>query len=442
MLLIGNGKVFTRDDKNPLIENGAVLIDGKVIKAIGKTDDLKKQYPEAEYKDAKGRLVMPGFINTHMHYYSTFARGMALDSPPATMFSMILENLWWKLDKQLTLDDVYYSAVGPMLDQIHSGVTTVIDHHASPYAVPGSLFKIAEAAKDLGIRSNLCYEISDRDGEKIKDQGIAESVDFVKHCNEQKDDMIKGLFGMHASMTISDKTLDEVMAAAASVNSGFHVHSAEGIEDVADALAKYRMRVIERWYKKGVLNDKSIAVHCIHVTDDEIGMLKDSNVAVVHNPESNMGNAVGVSPILDMMDKGVLLGLGTDGYTADMTESYKVAGILQRHATAKPFVAWGEVPQMLFENNAIIANRYLDGKVGKLQEGAYADVIIVDYQPPTPMTADNCNGHILFGVTGRHVDTTIVNGKVIMDERQLVNIDEAALMARSRELAADLWKRI
>ena len=442
MLLIGNGKVFTRDDKNQFIDNGAVLIDGKVIKAIGKTEDLKKQYPEAEYKDAKGRLVMPGFINTHMHYYSTFARGMSLDSPPATMFSMILENLWWKLDKQLTLEDVYYSAVGPMLDQIKSGVTTVIDHHASPYAVKGSLFKIAEAAKDLGIRSNLCYEISDRDGAKIKDEGIAESVDFVKYCQEQKDDMIKGLFGMHASMTISDKTLDEVVTAAKGLNTGIHVHSAEGIEDVADALAKYKMRVVERWYKKGVLDEKSIAVHCIHVTDDEIGMLKDSGTAVVHNPESNMGNAVGVSPILKMMDKGVLLGLGTDGYTADMTESYKVAGILQRHNEAKPFVAWGEVPTMLFENNKIITNRYLDGHVGTLKEGAYADVIIVDYNPPTPMDAGNINGHILFGVTGRHVDTTIVNGKILMDERKLVNIDEEALMARSRELATALWNRI
>jgi len=367
---------------------------------------------------------------------------MSLDSPPATKFSMILENLWWRLDKQLTLEDVYYSAAAPMIDQIRNGVTTVIDHHASPNAIKGSLFKIAEAAKDLGIRSNLCYEISDRDGEKIKDEGIAENVDFVKYCKEQKDDMIKGMFGMHASMTISDKTLDEVLSASKALNAGIHVHSAEGIEDVEDSLAKYNMRVVERWYKKGVLDEKSIAVHCIHVNDEEIGMLKDSGTAVVHNPESNMGNAVGVSPILKFMDKGILLGLGTDGYTADMTESYKVAGILQRNTEAKPYVAWGEVPQMLFDNNKIITNRYIDGQVGILKEGQYADIIIVDYKAPTPLTADTIDGHILFGVTGRHVDTTIVNGKILMDERKLVNIDEEALMSRSRELASDLWNRI
>ncbi len=442
MILIGNGKVFTRDENNQFIDNGAVLIDGKLIKAIGKTEDLKKQYPEAEFKDAKGRLVMPGFINTHMHYYSTFARGMFLDSPPATKFSMILENLWWRLDKQLTLEDVYYSAIGPMIDQVRNGVTTIIDHHASPYAVKGSLFKLAEASKDIGLRSNLCYEISDRDGTKIKDEGIAENVDFVKYCQKEKDDMIKGMFGMHASMTISDKTLDEVLSASKPLNAGLHVHSAEGIEDVEDSLAKYDMRVIERWYKKGVLDEKSIAVHCIHVNDEEIDMLKDSGTAVVHNPESNMGNAVGVSPILKFMEKDILLGLGTDGYTTDMTESYKVAGILQRNTEAKPFVAWGEVPQMLFGNNKIITNRYLDGHVGTLKEGAYADVIVVDYKAPTPLNADTIDAHILFGVTGRHVDTTIVNGKVLMDERKLINIDEDALIARSRELAADVWKRI
>lgn len=442
MILIGNGRVFTRDENNPYIENGAVLIDGKVIKEIGKTDDLKAKYPDAQYKDAKGRLVMPGFINPHMHYYSTFARGMFLDNPPATMFSDILKGLWWRLDRALTLEDVYYSAAMPMIEQIKSGVTTVIDHHASAYAVEGSLFKIADAAREFGIRSNLCYETSDRDGEAIAKAGIKENADFIKYCNEQKDDMIKGLFGFHASMTVSDKTLDESLAAAASVNGGFHVHCAEGIEDVADSLAKYNQRVIERWYKRGVLNEKSIAVHCIHLSSDEIDMLKESNVAVVHNPESNMGNAVGIAPILEMMKRGVLVGLGTDGYTADMTESYKVANIIHKHVNKLPSVGWTEPPQMLFDNNRKIVNRFIDGTTGILKEGAYADIIIVDYKGPTPVNETNLNSHILFGVTGRNVDTTIINGRVVMDERKLVDIDEDRVAAKSVELAQKLWNRI
>ncbi len=442
MILIGNGKVFTRDSEKPFIDGGAVLIDGKLIKEVGDTKDLKAKYPDAEFKDAKGRLVMPGFINTHMHYYSTFARGMATDSPPSALFSQVLKGLWWRLDKCLSLEDVYYSAIGPMIDEIKCGVTTAIDHHASPFAVEGSLFKIAEAAKELGLRRNLSYEVSDRDGDAICDAGIKENIDFIKYCQKENDDMIKGLFGLHASMTISDNTLDKCLQEVAAVNGGFHVHCAEGIEDVADSYEKYRMGVIERWYKRGVLSDKSIAVHCVHVNKNEIDMLRDSKVAVVNNPESNMGNAVGAAPVLDMIASSVLVGLGTDGYTADMMESYKVINIIQKHVKGLPSVGWGEPPTMLFENNKKIVERFIDGKLGTLKEGHYADVIIVDYNPPTPINENNINGHLLFGVTGRNVDTTIVNGRILMDERKLVNVDEERLMAKSRELAQKLWNRI
>jgi putative selenium metabolism protein SsnA len=303
MLLIGNGKIITRDPDCPFIEDGAVAIDGKLIKETGETAALKAKYPGAEYIDARGRIVMPGFINAHMHYYSTFARGLNLGGKPATTFGEVLSGLWWRLDKQLSLEDVYYSCVGPMIDEVRSGVTSVIDHHASPFAIEGSLFKIAEASKLFGLRSNLCYETSDRDGEKIAAAGIKENVDFAKYCKEQNDDMIKSLFGMHAQMTISEKTLDKCIEAAGGAGTGFHVHAAEGIEDVIDGVSKYGLRVIERLHKHGVLSEKSIAVHCIHITDEEMDMLKESNVAVVHNPESNMGNAVGVSPVLDMLKK-------------------------------------------------------------------------------------------------------------------------------------------
>jgi len=442
MILIGNGKIVTRDKSCPFIENGAVLVDGKTIKETGESSALRAKYPDAEFIDAKGKLVMPGFINTHMHYYSTFARGIALGGKPATTFGEILSGLWWRLDKQLTLDDVYYSCIGPMIDEVRSGVTSVIDHHASPFAVEGSLFKIAEAAKTFGLRSNLCYEVSDRDGEKIALAGIKENADFAKYCKGQNDDMTGALFGMHAQMTISEKTLALCVEAAASAGVGFHVHAAEGIEDVIDAVSKYGMRVIERLYKSGILSKKSIAVHCIHITPEEMDMLKESGVAVVHNPQSNMGNAVGVSPVLDMLKNGVLVGMGTDGYAADVLESYKTAAILHKHAKGLPSVAWAEPPAMLFENNKTIMERFIKGKVGVLAKDHYADIIIVDYKGPTPVNADTINSHILFGITGRHVDTTMINGKIIMKDRVLLNIDEEALMAKSREQAKKLWGRI
>ncbi|GHV68313.1 chlorohydrolase [Spirochaetia bacterium] len=442
MLLIGNGKIVTRDAACPFIENGAVAVEGKIIREAGETAALRAKYPEAEYIDARGRIVMPGFINTHMHYYSTFARGIALGGKPATTFGEVLSGLWWRLDKQLTLDDVYYSCAGPMIDEIRSGVTSVIDHHASPFAVEGSLFKIAEAAKLFGIRSNLCYETSDRDGEQIATAGIRENIDFAKYCKEQNDDMIGSLFGMHAQMTISEKTLNKCLEAAAGAGIGFHIHAAEGIEDVVDAVSKYGLRVVERLYKYGILSEKSIAVHCIHITDEEMDMLKESGVAVVHNPQSNMGNAVGVSPALDMLKKGVLVGMGTDGYASDVLESYKTAAILHKHAKGIPSAAWTEPPAMLFLNNKKIMERFIKGKVGTIAKDHYADIIIVDYKAPTPINADTINGHILFGISGRHVDTTIINGKIIMRDRALINIDEEALMAKSRELAQKLWDRI
>jgi putative selenium metabolism protein SsnA len=443
MLLIGNGRVITRAPKtNAFIDNGAVAIDGNVIKEVGETAALKQKYKDAAFIDAKQRLVMPGFINTHMHYYSTFARGMNAGGRPPTTFMEILRGLWWKLDKLLTLDDVYYSAINPMLDSIKSGVTTVVDHHASPFAVTGSLFKIAEAAKLFGLRSNLCYETSDRDGPKIADEGIAENLDFAKYCNAQNDDMLTSLFGMHASCTISNSTLEKVVRAADDAGVGFHMHCAEGIEDQIDSLEKYNLRVIERLYNNGVLNKKSIAVHCVNINEAEEDLLAESNVAVVHNPESNMGNAVGATPFLELFKKGVLVGMGTDGYTSDMTESYKTELVLQRHVAKCPSTAWNESADALFVNNKNIIARFIKGKVGVLEAGAWADVIIVDYNPPTPITEANINGHILFGVSGRHVDSTIINGKIIYNERKLVDIDEAELLAKSREHAEKVWAKL
>jgi putative selenium metabolism protein SsnA len=442
MLLIINGTLITRDADCPLIEEGAIAVEGPLIREVGKTEALRQKYPQGETLDARGRLVMPGFINTHMHYYSTFARGMNLGGRPATTFGEVLRGLWWRLDKELTLEDVYYSCMGPMIDEVRSGVTSVIDHHASPFAIRGSLFKIAEAAKLFGLRSNLCYEVSDRDGEEVRDEGVQESRDFGKYCREQEDDMIRALFGMHAQMTISEETLDMVLDASREAGLGVHIHAAEGIEDVVDALAKYDLRVIERLYRRGVLNEKSIAVHCIHITEGEMDMLRESGVAVVHNPQSNMSNAVGVSPVLAMLKKGILVGLGTDGYTADMLESLKTAAVLHKHAARLPSAAWAEPHLMLFENNARIMNRFIKGRVGSLKKDYYADIIFVDYRPPTPLNPGTINSHLLFGVSGRQVDTTIINGRVVMEERVLKGIDEEGLLAKSREHAAKLWERI
>jgi putative selenium metabolism protein SsnA len=441
MLLVGNGTVITRDENNTVIHNGCVAVRDNLILETGATDVLKAKYPDARFIDTDGKLIMPGLINAHMHFYSTFARGMALKDAPPANFLQILERLWWRLDKVLTPEDVYYSALIPIMDCIKNGTTTVFDHHASPFAASGSLFMIAAATAKAGLRSCLCYEVSDRDGEEVAENGIRENAEFIAHCRKENSPMLKGMFGLHASITLSDRTLERCLKENAGTGAGFHIHAAEGVEDMLDAREKYGLGVVERLNRHGILGEKSIAAHCIHISEAEIELLKETGTNVVHNPESNMGNAVGVSPVLKMFEKGVMPGLGTDGYTSDMFESLKAANCLHKHASANPSAAWGEPPAMLFENNRVIASRYFERPLGVLKTGAYADVIVADYYPPTRLDSGNANGHILFGVSGRAVDTTVIDGRVVMENRKLTGLEEREICEKSRELAEKAWER-
>jgi len=441
MLLVGNGRLITQDDRLPLIEDGCVAIEDELIAEIGGTADLQRKYSGAQFVNARGRLIMPGLINTHMHLYSTFARGMALKDEAPENFVQILERLWWRLDKVLTLEDAYLSAMVALIDCIKNGTTTIFDHHSSPGAVTGSLFRIAEAARQTGVRSCLCCEVSDRDGAKVADESIEENRAFLEYCKQSKDSMLRGLFGLHASFTVSDQSLARCTQIAAELNAGFHIHVAEGEADVAHCQREHGMRVVERLHEHGILGSKTIAAHCVHVNDAEIDLLQDSRTNVVHNPESNMANAVGSAPVLEMIHRGVRVGLGSDGYTTDMFESLKVANALQKHRTGQPGAGWPEVPAMLFGANAAVASETFGRTVGKLIPGGHADVIIVDYDPPTPLHASNISGHLLFGVSGRAVETTIIGGRIVMENRKLLAIDEAEVMAKARVAAEKMWQR-
>ena len=310
--LIGNGILITRNGQETLIENGCVAVEGNIIINYGKTDEMKTAYPNASFYDAKGGLIMPGLINAHGHIYSALARGMSLKNAGISKnFTQILENLWWRVDRALSTKEIEASAYVTYLDGIRNGVTTVFDHHASAGSVAGSLFNIAGVANDIGVRTSLCYEVSDRDGKQISDAGIKENADFIGWAEDEQSDMIKAMFGLHASFTLSDETLEKCVETAA--DCGFHVHVAEGIDDLNDSVNKYGMRVAERLDRFGILKPNTLAVHCIHVNDNEIKLIKDSGSIVVHNPESNMGNAVGCADVLKMMNEGILVGLGTDG---------------------------------------------------------------------------------------------------------------------------------
>ena len=446
MKLIGNAEILTLGSKG-FIHDGAIAIDGETIKEIGQTEELRNKYPDAEFINAEHRLVMPGFLNAHMHLYSTFARGMGLKGEPPKTFGEILKKLWWKLDKNLTTkEELYYSAMVPLIEGIKSGTTAILDHHASFGLIDGSLDIIEKAALDAGVRSVLCYETSDRWGKEARDASIRENVRFImkkkKDVITEPETLTAATFGMHASLTLSDETLEISKSEAERLGVGFHIHVAEGEEDVEDSLKKSGVRVVERLKKFGILGDKTLAIHCIHINEKEIDILKETNTMVVHNPESNMNNAVGVAPILEFFKKGILTGIGTDGYTPSMFESVKVAYILPKLHYKDPRVGGGESQKMLFENNRKIFAKFFDKPVGVIEEGAYADIIILDYYPPTPFNADNAFYHLIFGMRDNLVNTTIINGRIVMKDRKLLNIDEEKIMAKSREVAKKFWEKM
>ena len=442
MLVVGNGRLVTRDSENKFFPDGAVAIDGKLIKKVGTTAEIRKEFPDAEYIDAKGGLIMPGFINMHHHIYSAFARGISLNNYAPSDFVSILDGMWWRIDRILTLEDTYQSAMTTYMDCVKSGVTTIFDHHASFGHIEGSLMKIAEAADIFGVRSNLCFEVSDRDGEAKMRAAVKENADFIKYSQTRTDDKIKAAMGMHAAFTLSDATM-ALCRENTPEGVGFHIHTAEAMSDVQDSLKKYGKPIVNRLFDLGLLGEKTITPHCVHVGPHEMKLLADTNTMVVNNPESNMGNAVGCAPVIRMMNEfNVFMGMGTDGYTSDMTESYKVGNIIHKHHLADPTVAWGEMPTMLFDNNHKMANRYFDTKLGVLEAEAAADVIVVDYYGPTPMDGSNVNGHILFGVNGGMVTDTIIAGDVKMRSRELVGLDAQKIAADSQAQAADFWKRV
>ena len=441
MIIIGNGRLVTRDPAAPFYENGAVAVDGNTIRKVGETAAIRSEFPEAEYVDAKGGVIMPAFINTHEHIYSAMARGLSIKGYDPKGFLEILDGMWWTIDRHLTNEATRQSARVTYLDSIKNGVTTVFDHHASFGEIHDSLFAIEDAAKEFGLRTCLCYEISDRDGMDKAKEAVMENAAWIKHALADDSDMIAGMMGMHAQFTISDETM--ALAAANKPDEvGYHIHVAEGIEDLHHCLKHYGKRIVDRLMDCGILGSKTLLAHCIYVNPHEMELIKGTDTMVVHNPESNMGNACGCPPTMEIVHRGILTGLGTDGYTQDMLESYKVANVLHKHHLCDPNAAWSEVPQMLFEGNAKIAGRYFKKPLGILKEGAAADVIVADYIPRTPMTKDNINSHIVFGMTGRSVVTTMCNGKILMKDRELIGVDEEKVLYEVREEAKKLERSI
>jgi putative selenium metabolism protein SsnA len=435
--LYEHGIVVTLGGSGRVIWDGAVAVESEHVSGVGTSGELRERFPDAQSIDCSGQVILPGFICAHHHFYSTMARGMAIPGEPAANFVEILERLWWKLDRALSDEDVTLSAQVPLIECIRNGTTTVIDHHASPAARDGSLDLIEAAVRGAGIRASLCYEVSDRN---VSGGGVEENERFIKKTGTG-DGQIAAMMGLHASFTLSDRTLERCIGIAKDAGVGCHIHVAEDAADREDSVKQYGVPTVMRLEKLGAAGSKSLFIHCVHIDEAEMDHIVGTDTAVVHNPESNMNNAVGVTPLLALLKKGALVGLGTDGMASDMLAQMRCAYLLHRLANRDPRVAFVEAPRLLLQNNAEIAKRQFGLPLGEISEGCPADLAILDYRPPTPLTDGNFLGHLIFGLVDAVVDTTVCRGQVLMKNKKISSLDEERISARSRELAPRMWQR-
>jgi putative selenium metabolism protein SsnA len=443
-MLITHASVVTWGTPNQILDDYAIYIQDGTIQEIGPSAELLRRHPDPAPVDAGGQYVLPGNICAHTHCYGAFARGMAIPGEPPRDFPDILSKLWWSLDKVLTLEDVRYSALVCLLDAIHHGTTLLVDHHASPNAIDGSLDVIAEAVQQAGLRAVLCYEVTDRDGPEKARAGIRENLRFIQKQSAAADPKprVAATFGLHASLTLSDATLDACRRELPE-GAGFHIHAAEGDADQLDSLSKSGVRVVSRLQAHGILGPRSILAHCVRVDEGEIDLLNDTGSWVTHQPRSNMNNGVGVAPVETMLRTGVRVGLGNDGLSNAMWEEWKAAYFVHKvwHHDPRRMSA-ADVSKMAVYNNAGLASIFFPASPpGQIVLGAAADLIFVDYHPFTPLTPENLPWHIVFGFHESMITTTIVNGKILMKDRQLLTLDEAEITARAKVLATKVWKR-
>ncbi len=441
-MLITNATIATGEIPNRVLAAHSIYISGDRIQEIGPSSKLDRLHPKTRRLDAGGQLVMPGAICGHTHFYSAFARGLAISGSPPRDFPDILRQLWWPLDRALLADDVRASALLCLVDAIQNGTTTLFDHHTSPNAVDGSLDVIADAVDRSGLRAVLCYEVSDRNGLESADAAIKENLRFLRRLASDPHPRLAGAFGLHASMTLSGATL-QACRSSAPEGTGFHVHVAEHEADQYDSLARTQMRVVERLNNHGILGSKTIAAHCVHVDATEIQVLKESGTWVTHQPRSNMNNAVGAAPIESMHRAGVKVCLGNDGFSNGMWDEWKAAYFLHKVTNRDPRRMDGAaLMQMAMQNGAALASTFFPGApIGVIAPGASADLVFIDYQSPTPVNAENLPWHIVFGFQSRMVTTTMVAGKILMKDRRLLTLDAEAIAAHARELAPKVWNR-
>ncbi len=421
-------------------ESGYVVVEGGRISKVG--EGPAPAVPGATHIPGEGKLLTPALVNAHAHLYSSLARGIFLKAFSPKSFGQILEQLWWKLDRALDLEAVYLSALVGGMAHLRRGVSVIFDHHASPSAILGSLSQIKKALSELGLRGDLCYEVTDRGGPMERDQGIEENVRFAKE--ERVPGQFAAHFGLHASFTLSEETLAKCREAAEPLGLGYHGHLAEGKEDPLDALQKYGERTAERLDRFGIVQDKTIFAHGIQLSQAELELLAEKKPTVAHNPRSNMNNAVGAAQVEKMLARGIPVALGTDGFGCDMLGELLAARLLAHHANGDPLALGDEAAKQILAQNYALAEKAFGLPFGRLQEGYAADLVLWDYAPPTPLSGGNLLSHLLFAniSEGLRPSVVIVAGQIRLRDGRIEGIEERAVLARARRKAQEIWAKL
>jgi len=426
-MILKNGVVATLDPQE--VERTDLRIEGDRIADRG---PALAPAPGEEVLDLEGALVLPGLVNAHTHLYSALARGMPGPGEPPRSFVEILERVWWRLDRALDEESVHLSGLVGAIEAARSGTTVLFDHHASPSFVRGSLATLRRAVEQVGLRSVLCYETTDRNGLAGRDAGIGENRAFLAGGQTA---LTRGLVGAHASFTLSDESLERLAGVVRDENSSLHVHVAEDRADVEDCRKRDGAGLVERFRRHGLLARRTLLVHGVHLSEPELREAQAAGAWLVHCPRSNMNNAVGHAPTVAFRRAA----LGTDGLDGDVLAEARTAFLKMRDSgRADAFAAAFE---MLVGGHRLAAATF-GLPLGRLDAGAPADLVVLDYRPPTPLTADNLPGHLLFGLDRSHVRSTIVAGRFVLRDRRVTTVDEAAVFASAREAAGRLWERM
>lgn len=430
------------DAKRRILENHSVAIrDGRIVE-IGETTALEERHSGAEVLDASGRIVMPGIVCSHSHLYGMLLRGASLNITPPSDFTQILQRVWWPVDESMSFEDAYASALVACVEFAKSGVTLFADTYSGPNSIAGVLDHVARAVSEVGIRGLVAFEATERHSRDEGFSGVQENVRFAEKAKASYDSKVKPLFSIHASFTVSDELIKEVRKLATKYNVPVTIHVAEGLGDVHHNLEHYGKRPVERLNDVGLLGPDVVLAHCVNLSNDEIDMIARTGAGVAHNPMSNMLNAVGVAPVLRMLNRNVNIGLGNDGYVFDMFENMRAAFLLHRvHHKDPNAINPYTILEMATINGAKLYE--MDKDVGSIELGKRADIIIIKPDIlPTPLNASSVVGHLINTVDGDDVEHVLVDGKTIVKSKRLVTFDEEKAQSISQSAATELWKRL